>query len=171
MEQFIGLIREYIALVDRCSEHTAREFLLRCASLLPRIYALGIQLPDVDLPEREMTWETLSNCPLSAISELLGKYDEYAEVFDPVLDREFLLTHLSDDLTDIYSDLRVPLTRYERGGDNDRAEAIWQWQFNLRGHCGDHLVDAMRPIHRLVFDHLDPQYSALHQEVDPFGAK
>jgi hypothetical protein len=97
---------------------------------------------------------------MSAIGQLLGEYDQYAEVFDPVVDREFLLTHLSDDLADIFSDLAVPLRWWDRGNDSARTQALWQWKFNITGHCGDHLVDALRPIHRLVFDHMNRDYHA-----------
>jgi hypothetical protein len=132
---------------------------MACSRLLPRIYAAGIELPDPELTpdDVELNPDQLES-PMSAIGQSLGKYDQYAEVFDPVFDREFLLTHLSDDLADIYSDLLVPLRWWDRGDDAARTQALWQWKFNITGHCGDHLVDALRPIHRLVFNHMDPNY-------------
>lgn len=161
VEKFVTLTRDYVALVDACASGSLRDFLVACARLLPQIYAVGIELPDPELPEDdfELPPDELKS-PMSAIGELLGKYDEYAEVFDPVIDREFLLTHLSDDLADIYSDLLVPLRWWDRGGGAARTQAVWQWKFNITGHCGDHLVDALRPIHRLVYDHLNPDYGA-----------
>lgn len=161
VEELVALTRDYIALVDECASRSPRDFLAACARLLPRIYAVGIDLPDPELPDDdfELPPDQLES-PMSAIGQLLGKYDQYAEVFDPVVDREFLLTHLSDDLADIYSDLSVPLRWWDRGDDAARTQALWQWKFNITGHCGDHLVDALRPIHRLVFDHMDPDYHA-----------
>src|SRR5688572_14682845 len=133
METFVRLVREYLNLVDGCATSTPRDFLHTCAVLLPQIYSAGIQLADVELPEKEFesgprTFES----PMSRIGTLLGKYDQYAEVFDPVFDREFLLTHLSDDLADIYGDLREPLEIYDVGGEADLVEAAWRWKFNLQ---------------------------------------
>jgi Domain of unknown function (DUF5063) len=159
MEAFVALVRAYLRLVDSCDAMTPRDFLAECAVLLPQIYAAGIQLPDVELPEEDFAFESRTfDSPMGRIGALLGKYDQYAEVFDPIFDREFLLTHLSDDLSDIYGDLLDPMEIYDRGGDEHVVEATWRWKFYLRGHCGDHLVDALRPIHRLVFDHLDSDY-------------
>jgi len=165
MEIFVALVRSYLRLVEGCDSSTPRDFLGACAVLLPQIYAEGIQLPDVELPEEpfEFAARTFAS-PMTRIGKLLGKYDQYAEVFDPVVDREFLLTQLSDDLSDIYGDLRDPLEIYDEGGEPKRVEALWRWKFNLEGHCGDHLVDALRPIHRLVFDHLNPDYRNVPDE-------
>jgi hypothetical protein len=159
VEAFIKMVRDYLRLVDNCDTSTPREFLGACVVLLPQIYAAGIQLPDVELPEQEFEFaQRTFESPMARIGALLGKYDEYAEVFDPVFDREFLVTHLSDDLSDIYGDLREPLEIYDEGGEPQHVEAAWRWKFNLQGHCGDHLVDSLRAIHRLVFDHLNPDY-------------
>jgi hypothetical protein len=159
VEQFVALARNYIALVDECASGSPHDFLAACARLLPQIYAVGIELTDPELPEHdvELPPEQVRS-PISMIGKLLGRYDQYAEVFDPVFDRGFLLTHLSDDLSDIYNDLLVPLRWWDRCDDAARSQALWQWKFNITGHCGDHLVDALRPIHRLVFDHMVPDY-------------
>jgi hypothetical protein len=124
METFVRLVRAYLRLVESCDASTPRDFLAECAVLLAQIYAAGIQLPDVELPDEEFAFETRTfESAMSRIGTLLGKYDQYAEVFDPVFDHEFLLTHLSDDLADIYGDLREPLEIYDRGGDANVVEA------------------------------------------------
>lgn len=157
LDAFIALVREYLRIVETCDTSTPHHFLVRCAVLLPQIYAAGIQLPDVNLSDKEIPFDQRKfDSPMRRIGTLLGKYDEYAEVFDPVIDRELLVTHLSDDLADIYGDLREPLDIYDQGAESERSEATWRWKFNLQGHGGDHLVDSLRPIHRLVFDHLKP---------------
>ena len=88
---------------------------------------------------------------------MLGKYDAYHEVFDPYVDEAPVVGLISDDLADIYLDLVSPLVAFEAGRVND---AIWEWRFGLRGHCGDHLVDTMRAIHRLVHNHMPHDYVA-----------
>ena len=45
-----------------------------------------------------------------------------------VIDREFLLTHLSDDLADIYGDLRDPLEIFDQGDPAGRVEAASGWE-------------------------------------------
>ncbi len=157
LEQFIALSREYISTVDNISEQTMpHDFLSKCLLLLPQIYALGLQLPDVE-PEISDVSNSNFAYPTSSIMKILGKYDLYNEVFDPVFDEDIVTSSISDDLADIYKDLKDPLSEYDCGKEND---AVWAWRFNILGHCGDHIVDTLRAIHRLVNDHMPMDYNA-----------
>jgi hypothetical protein len=156
---FVKAVREYIALVNSVHVLTPSQLLTACAELLPRIYSLGQRLPDLE-PFDSPDVPRVDN-PMRAIGAVLGKYNEYAAVFDPVFDRTALTALLSDDLADIYVDLVGPLALYDMDKPEAHRNAIWQWQFNIRTHCGDHIVDALRPIHRLVYDHLGADFSSV----------
>src|SRR5438093_1264042 len=52
--EFAVLVREYVALVDGANAGTACAFLRSCARVLARIYAIGLDLPDVS-PTNEET--------------------------------------------------------------------------------------------------------------------
>ena len=82
---------------------------------------------------------------------MLRKYDMYAEVFDPVFEKEVVTGLLSNDLSEVYADLREPFLLYERGNSRD---AIWDWKSGLQFHYGHHIVDALRVIHQLITDHM-----------------
>lgn len=86
---------------------------------------------------------------------ILGKYHFYHWVSDPISDEDTGGTSLADDLSDIYVDLKRSLLEYDSG---DKTNAIWQWKFDLRGHTGQHIVSALRPIHFLIYDHMDRDY-------------
>jgi hypothetical protein len=140
-------VREYISLIDSASiQSHPHLFLSKCRLLLLQIYTLGIQLPDVEPQDNEVSKIDYPS-PMSSIGILLGKYDMYNEVFDPIKDGEIVAASLSDDLAGIYRDLKDPLLDYDS---DKREDAIWSWKFNIQGHCGDHLVDSLRAIHRLV---------------------
>ncbi len=159
IEPFVALVRKYLALVDGLPGPTARDFLLECAILLPQIYSLGQQLPDVELPDKDPVEKKTGrlDCRMGEIMKLLGKYGPYSEVFDPVCDTEAITTTLYNDLSEIYGDLKGSLIKYESGKEPNQRVAIWEWKFNLQEHCGAHLVDALRPIHRLIYDYMDPE--------------
>jgi hypothetical protein len=40
----------------------------------------------------------------------------------------------------------------------NQGEAVWEWKFNMQIHWGHHVVGALRPIHSLVYDHLNPEF-------------
>jgi hypothetical protein len=167
VEQFVEVIRKYLALIDGLPGPTAREFLSECAILLPQIYAFSQQLPDVVLMDDDalVAEEHKIESPMGRIMNLLGKYDVYSEVFDPVFDEEAIKTTLSDDLSDIYIDLKRTLSNYDSGDPRSRRIAIWNWKFHMKIHWGHHLVCAMCPIHSLVHDHLDPEFGAAETDA------
>jgi Domain of unknown function (DUF5063) len=160
VERFVKVVRDYLALVDGLPGPTAIEFLSQCVILVPQIYALSQQLPDIELTEDEASEESEVEAepPMGKIHSLLGKYDLYSAVFDPVFDEAALKTTISDDLSDIYTDLKRPLFHYDSGDEHQQRIAIWEWKFYMKIHWGHHAVGALRPIHSLVHDHLDPEF-------------
>ena len=153
---FASLAREYDSLLRGAQNLKPHEFLLACAKLLPRIYAAGLGLPNVEPDDTEPAPAARSPSLPS-----LGRFDIYSEVFDPFVHGDPVMSALSIDLSEIYSDLVGPLHEFDAGR---VANAIWSWRFNICGHCGEHLVDALRAIHRAIFDHMPADYVAALDE-------
>ncbi len=77
----------------------------------------------------------------------VSEFDGYWEVFDPFEFDEPVVGSLSDDLGDIYIDIHTGLDCLDEG---DPSAALWAWSFSYETHWGDHAVDAMRALHRIV---------------------
>jgi hypothetical protein len=54
-----------------------------------------------------------------------------------------LRSSLSDDILDIYQDIKKGLLQYEG---NEKGEAIWHWHFHFYTHWVNHVVDALHSI-------------------------
>ncbi len=154
VKSFVNNVIEFINLIEGIEKLSAYELLFQSAIILPNVYSLGMMLPDVD-PSTDESERYRGTSMMDPILEKIGNYDSYLEIVDPVYENEIVVGSLSDDLADIYADLKGPMISYESGREFD---AIWQWKFNIKTHCGDHLVDSLRVIHRLVNDHMDPGY-------------
>ena len=74
----------------------------------------------------------------------LSDVDEYWEVFDPYKRTDPLAGRLSDDLADIYRDVRRGLDLLQDGGPLN--EALWVWRFDFWNHWSDHAADALRAL-------------------------
>ena len=149
MDQFLQLVRDYVALIESCHSSSALELLRGIARVLPALYAAGLDLPDRSPTSGEAPAFADIQSPMADLARLLGAWDVYCEVFDPCKDTEAIHQTLSDDLADIYIDLKRELDAFDGGAVDD---AIWSWRFTLAGHCGDHIVDAMRVIHRRIHE-------------------
>ncbi|MBI4743528.1 MAG: DUF5063 domain-containing protein [Actinobacteria bacterium] len=159
---FATVTKKYISLIDKVEDMTTYDFLSKCAILLPQIYYFGQLLPDVELLDKNkmdeasyVEWYALLS---KKIAKSLGEHNVYMEVFDPVQDKEAIQASLADDLSEIYLELKQSLTNYETGDSLKINSAIWNWKFGILGHCGNHIVSALRPIHRLVFDYMNSEY-------------
>ena len=131
----------YCAFIRRASLLPMTERLAEARRRLIALYAAATWLPvnpdggDVEAPRVE----ALANPPE------FGDRDFYWEVFDPYELTEPVGGSLSDDLYDVYRDLQRGLVLWDAW---HRVEALWQWRFHFDAHWGDHVVDALRALHR-----------------------
>jgi hypothetical protein len=109
-----------------------------------------LELPDVEPQSSE---PEPSSAPCPPVDLRLGAWDLYFTVFDPLETSVPVTASLADDLSDIYADLAPPLRAFDAGR---YLDAIWAWRFALRGHAGQHLVRALRAIHRMLQNEPSP---------------
>ena len=151
--QIVNEFREntikYCSLIENLEETSKEEFLKEILMLLPKIYYLGLSLPNIEVQSENIADKNIQNyTPL--LEKKLGKDQLYKKVFHPTADNEIVEASLVDDLIDIYSDLKQPLIWYEEDKKNQN-DAIWQWKFNIQNHIGWHIVDAMKAIHVYLY--------------------
>ncbi len=145
-------MEQYFELIENCPSHTKEDFLVSCASLIPKLYVASQELPkpkeirdeDIEIDRSQIA------SPMANIMDLLGEDAWYDEVFDPIKDCELVKGCIADDLTDIYTDLKSGYIKWNKGTDEGMDEALWDWAFSLESHMGDHMVDVLRPIHRMI---------------------
>ncbi|MBW8825068.1 MAG: DUF5063 domain-containing protein [Acidobacteria bacterium] len=117
------------------------------------LIAAALELPDIEPSEADYDDpdDLDDDCRLVAtrIGEAVRGHDPYWEVFDPRLMDEPVAGSLIDDLSDIYRDLRRGLAIASAGFAPD---ALWEWRFSFESHWGNHAVDAIRVLHRVVVD-------------------
>ena len=98
------------------------------------------------------------------LAAMLGNVDTYSFVFDPYVP-EVVESQLSDDLTQIASDLENGLRHYRSG---DVEEALWWWQFSYVSSWGNLAGAALNALLSVVsHDRLDVDYES---EIDQIEA-
>lgn len=112
-----------------------------------RRYLLALYTAALSLPSVEPTDDAKPGASPEPPSGWQGfeKFETYWEVFDPYKLDEPVAGSLSDDLLDVYRDVRRGLALWESRHD---ASAIWEWRFLFKAHWGEHAVDALRALHR-----------------------
>ncbi len=143
--------RQYCAYIESAHQYPLTERLLSIAALLAELYAAGLRLPDVERPEDEAS-EVKSTVQRW---EGLGDLTFYWEVGDPYQWEAPVVGSLSDDLMEIYYDLKRGLAVFDQGGEASIASAVWEWRSNFAKNWGEHTVDALRILHRAILRAID----------------
>jgi hypothetical protein len=123
-------------------------------TILVGLVAAALRLPTVE-PETNSASDSPPGLDEDArsvaalVQKLVGTHDRYWEVFDPRQEEHPLVGSLTDDVSEIYRDLRRGIHQVDVGRPND---ALWEWRFSFETHWGNHATDAIRVLHRIVSD-------------------
>lgn len=139
---FVWKASEFCSFIQEAGKLSLDERMSGARRYLLGLYAAALGLPSVEptddakparSPEPPSNWQGFE------------KFESYWEVFDPYKLNQPVAGYLSDDLLDVYRDVRRGLALWESRHD---ADAIWEWRFSFESHWGDHAVDALRALHR-----------------------
>ena len=158
VEDFHRTARHYCDLIESVSQHSLPKFLASVRSSLTALYGFAIVLPELESTDEEtvrdishVEWTAICD----AISEKLGRHDLYWEIFDPTVELADapVSQTISDDLSDIWRDLKIGVDVWEFASEEMKKQIVWNWKFNFKHHWSCHLVDALRTINWLLEPH------------------
>ena len=161
--EFVTVAAEYCAYVERCNEHTAKEFIGTLLKLLPLLYLKAQMLPegervgDDELEEfvTEDSYEVLR----MNIYELLADKDSYLDVF--VSEMKYSDTpvtkSISEDLADIYQDIKNFVCLFKLGINETMHDAIVECSEHFARYWGQTLVNTMRALHEIRYNTLEEE--------------
>ena len=141
---------------------TRRQLLDQLTRVLPLLYVKAILLPQVEPTDEidtlaEIVTEDDYEEVRQSVWRLLQADDEYLEVFTP--DMQFsegaTTRTISEDLADIYQDLKNFAAIYADRNEAAMPDAIAKVSDNFRTYWGQRLVNAMRPLHELTYNRPD----------------
>lgn len=145
-DEFADLARRYCQL---CADPLGGDDRARARELVALLCALcaaAVRLPSVEPSDRPDVDRATRPTQLPTFEQ-----DHYRECFNPFeLEEEPVVGSLSDDLGDIYTDLREGLDILERGTPDDARDALWAWRFGFESHWGEHATGAIRALYWLL---------------------
>lgn len=169
---FAERAREFCAVVDCGLAEEDVRFASQLHRVLAQLYSAGLDLPSTDMlwdldkeeigqvddasadhphvddpgpdPDRLSTDGLRALC--RSLAQRFGASNYYREVFDPyeAPEEAEVTGSLTDDVADIYHDIRAGLMKWDRG---ESGEALWEWRFHLEIHWGEHATGALRALH------------------------
>ncbi len=164
----ITVSAEYCLFLEKLtsSATTRLQFLEQITRLLPLIYVKASLLPKLDdlgyfdlpITVSEDDYDEVRQ----SVWRLLKADDEYLEVFTPDMQySEGPMTHtVSEDLADIYQDLKNFVAVFADRNEEAMNDAIVKVNDNFRTYWGQCLVNVMRPLHDLLYSKAENEEDA-----------
>lgn len=156
--EMLTVANEYCLFFEQAEQYSRNDILNYFRKIAPMLYLKASLLPAVSLPEdstgecfvTEEQWEHV----FKALRQQFGKADVYY-IHDHRFDS--VEASLSDNMADIYQDMKDFVMLYQKNTAPARQQAVHQLQGLYRRRWGPALLSALGRVHQLVFEEdIDP---------------
>ncbi len=142
----------YIEEVEKQDGDSVFDYLQKALSLL---YVRGSVLPEMEVEEIELIekyvteeqWQTVFN----DLRQKFGNSDEYWYVENDNPHNDLIKGSLSDNLADIYQDLKDFVILYQKPFRDAKVAAVWEIRQLFRAHWGFRVVNALKVVHYQLY--------------------
>ena len=154
---FVTISVEFCSFLESMENANRNDWMSTILRMLPLLYVKATLLPSIeivndDFPEifvSEQDYMRVSN----QISSLMGEDNVYLEVFieDMKYSDRPVSSFISEDIADIYQDVRNFVSVYQYGLEETMSSALHICTENFRTFWGQKLVNVLRAVHSLVY--------------------
>ena len=155
--EFVAVANEFCKYAERASEIKGDELLKILQRILPLMYLKASLLPEMnpffeDGNEKfvaESDWIKIHG----TLREKFGTADDYLEVFDEKMSESEgpVLSSISENIADMYQDIKDFLLLYQTGTNEVMNDAIWECRLNFETFWGQKLLNSMRAVHKFLY--------------------
>lgn len=170
--EFVTVAVQYCAYLEKFTAATESELTDKLTKILPLLYLKASLVPETDTVNDEDPEITVTEDDYNYISSKLYNVflnnDTYLEVFlqDMKYSETPISASISEDLADIYQDLRNFITIFERGITENMNDALYLCIENFKTYWGQKLVNVLRALHSLKYS---DNPGILEEENDTFN--
>ena len=156
--EFVTVAAEFCAYLEKSGEQPRKDFVETLLKLLPLLYIKAQMLPE----EEPITDETLEHFVTEdsyevlrmTIFDILADKDAYLDVF--VSDMKYSDTpvtkSISEDLTDIYQDVKNFVCLFQIGINETMHDAIIECKEHFEEYWGQTLTNTLRALHDIRYN-------------------
>lgn len=151
--EFVTVAAEFCKYMEQAEGTRRPTFVDTTLKILPLLYLKATLLPTCetmgeDLPEHYVTEETYEVLRMT-LAGILGEKDDYLDVFveDMKYSDQPITRYISEDLADIYQDIKDFIFVFQLGLNENMHDALAICQENFRLYWGQKLVNTLRALH------------------------
>ncbi|MEN8118008.1 MAG: DUF5063 domain-containing protein [Bacteroidota bacterium] len=170
--EFVTVANEFCATVENVDHISPSENLGKLQKILPLLYLKASVLPKTERVMDDELEKFVSELDYNVLHQkwlqLLKENDSFYEVFDPSIQfgDEKVTASISENLLDIYQDLKELLTSYSIGNEEVMNDSLAECIFHFEEFWGQQLVNVLRAVHMLIYSGTDLNENT-NEEVKP----
>ena len=155
--EFVAVANEFCKYAEHASELKGDELLKIFQRILPLMYLKASLLPQLEPVFEDGNEKFVTENDWIRVHENLrnkfGTADDYLEVFDEKAKETegAALSSISENLTDIYQDIKNFLLLYQTGTSEVMNDAVWECRLNFENYWGQKLVNSLRAVHSFIY--------------------
>ena len=154
--EFVTVANEFCNLMENVRNYSFGENMHKMQRMLPLLYLKAVMLPVTDKVLDAGLEKYVSEMDYNVIQqrwlEILGENDNFYEVFDPDLQfsGEKVTASISENLADIYQDLKDFIIAYSIGDIEIMNDALYDCEYHFEIFWGQRLVNVLRAVHMIM---------------------
>jgi hypothetical protein len=154
---FVSAATTYCHTIETLETDDPKFFLQILQRLLATLYTLGLELPStsvIPIIDEEIPIPDIDMKPVLQHITQRVQFSYYSVVLNPldlVNNAELGTGDLTDDLGDIYHDLKRGLMLLNNPEPSSKATAIWELQFRCNHHWNQHCIEALQVITEYLY--------------------
>ena len=159
--EFVTVANEYCGTIEDVGHHPPAENLGKLQKIFPLLYLKVAVRPQVESVMDEELEKFVSDLDYNSLQQKwlqqLGEQEYCYEVFDQNIQfgEETVTASISENLLDIYQDLKDFITSYSIGNEEVMNDSLAECAFHFGEFWGQQLVNVLRAVHMLVVNNVD----------------
>ncbi len=170
--EFVTVAAEFCKFIEQAEGSKRTDFVDTTLKLLPLLYLKASMLPPCEMmgeeaPETFVTEETYEIVRMN-LAAILAERDDYLDVFvsDMKYSDQPITRYISEDLADIYQDIRDFIFVFRLGLNETMNDSLAICQENFRLYWGQKLVNTLRALHEVKYAGQDDDEEGDGDELD-----
>lgn len=170
--EFVTVAAEFCKFLEQAEGMKRATFVDTSLKILPLLYLKTSMMPKCemmgeDMPENFVTEETYEIVRMN-LAGILAEKDDYLDVFvsDMKYSDQPITKYISEDLADIYQDIKDFIFVFQLGLNETMNDALAICQENFALYWGQKLVNTLRALHDVKYAQADSEDENPSDETD-----
>ncbi len=155
--EFVAVANEYCKYAEHASEIKGAEMLKIMQRILPLLYLKASLLPSLEPVFEDGNEKFVTEADWNRIHEnigsIMGSADDFSAEMGEKLDDSGIPVpvSLSENMADIYQDVKDFILLYQTGTEEIMNDAIWECKMNFETIWGEKLLNVVRAAHSFLY--------------------